>query len=119
MFYKEILTSRGRIGRSEFFFKLLLNITLSAFFYFLADLAYFSGLFNGVYYIKCISNFSYVTLLLFSFQVLSLSMRRLHDLNCSGWYAFLIYLPYAGFIFIFFLASKEGTNVINRYGEPI
>mgnify|MGYP006084834523 CR=1 FL=1 len=49
-------------------------------------------------------------------QYFPLSIRRLHDLNTSGWYVFLTFVPFCQF-FILWLMFKEGTEGANRYGE--
>lgn len=45
-------------------------------------------------------------------------IRRLHDLNFSGWWIiFPIVFPYGYFIFILYLILAKGTNGSNKYGE--
>ncbi len=47
----------------------------------------------------------------------SFNIRRAHDLNWSGWSILLTLLPIFGFIFLFVLSLKKGTNGSNRYGN--
>ena len=47
-----------------------------------------------------------------------LMIRRLHDLNFSGWWIiFPIDFPFGYFIFILYLIMAKGTNGPNKYGE--
>ncbi len=67
-----------------------------------------------------------ITILFIVFQVaifipiISLSVRRLHDIGRSGWYILIILIPIVGFItlLIFYLSkSQKGSNVYGQ--EPI
>ena len=50
-------------------------------------------------------------------QSLALAIRRLHDINKSGWYALLSFVPLVGgFIILFFMVSAGNTG-INSYGD--
>jgi uncharacterized membrane protein YhaH (DUF805 family) len=48
---------------------------------------------------------------------LALSVRRLHDLDKSGWWLLLGFVPFGGFVLLFWFVS-EGTSVLNRFGSP-
>jgi uncharacterized membrane protein YhaH (DUF805 family) len=43
-------------------------------------------------------------------------IRRLHDINMSGWWALLIVLPIVNLIFGLFVLVKKGTEGPNSYG---
>lgn len=48
------------------------------------------------------------------------TIRRLHDLNKSGWWVLLFFIPYVDIVFSFYLLLMPGTNGINRYGfDPL
>jgi uncharacterized membrane protein YhaH (DUF805 family) len=49
---------------------------------------------------------------------LGLSVRRLHDLNISGWFLFVTFIPILGQLLILWLMFKKGTDGVNDYGEP-
>jgi uncharacterized membrane protein YhaH (DUF805 family) len=51
------------------------------------------------------------------FQYFPLAVRRLHDLNSSGWYVLITFLPF-GQLLILWLMFKKGTPGPNKYGEP-
>ncbi len=49
-----------------------------------------------------------------------LMIRRLHDLDKSGWFALLAVVPAIGFIFSIYLFCAKGTDGWNRYGaDPL
>lgn len=46
----------------------------------------------------------------------SLIVRRFHDVNSSGWYQLVFFIPF-GLILFFALFFYKGTPTANRYGE--
>jgi uncharacterized membrane protein YhaH (DUF805 family) len=48
---------------------------------------------------------------------LSLSIRRLHDIDKSGWWLFIIFVPLIGQIWFFILTVTEGTSGSNQFGS--
>jgi len=48
---------------------------------------------------------------------LSVTIRRLHDVNKSGW-NLLWYLTIIGTLYIFYLNILKGTDDDNKYGSP-
>ena len=57
--------------------------------------------------------FSLITLI----PSLSLSIRRLHDVNKSGWNLFWIFTGIGAF-YILYLHIIKGTDGLNNYGDP-
>lgn len=49
--------------------------------------------------------------------LLSVSVRRLHDTDRSGWWILLNLLPFIGGLVLFVFACLEGTKGDNRFGE--
>jgi large subunit ribosomal protein L7/L12 len=49
---------------------------------------------------------------------LSMSVRRLHDINKSGWLLLLYWVPYVGLLFILYWAVQPSDPSVNRYGAP-
>lgn len=47
---------------------------------------------------------------------LSLSVRRLHDTDRSGWWYLLAIIPLVGFVWLFVLFCFDGTKGKNRFG---
>lgn len=44
-------------------------------------------------------------------------IRRLHDLNLSGWWSLLYLVPYVDIIFCLYVLFAKGTDGPNRFGE--
>ncbi|PAF54323.1 hypothetical protein BKH42_02135 [Helicobacter sp. 13S00482-2] len=49
---------------------------------------------------------------------ISLTVRRLHDINLSGWLCLLFLIPYIGSLILFIMTLIKGTEGENKYGEP-
>lgn len=47
---------------------------------------------------------------------LAVTVRRLHDLEKSGWYVLVNWIPLIGTIWFFILMCSEGTRGANKYG---
>ncbi len=47
---------------------------------------------------------------------LSLTVRRLHDINLNGWWAILEFIPYVNIAFWLVLVFKKGSYGHNKYG---
>lgn len=48
--------------------------------------------------------------------VFSLNVRRCHDLNKSGWWLLLLFIPFVNFLFVLYLLFAKGTEGFNRFG---
>ena len=48
---------------------------------------------------------------------LSLTIRRLHDHDKSGWFGLAVYLPIYGLYVLFLLFYLSGNEKANKYGE--
>lgn len=51
----------------------------------------------------------------FSFVVV---IRRLHDLNKSGWLLLLLFIPLINFLMAIYILLASGTTGLNQYGAP-
>jgi len=64
----------------------------------------------------------WIVLVLFILAVLipsiALGIRRLHDINLSGWFMLLCLIPIVNIIAIFLLCVIEGNPNDNQYGPP-
>lgn len=112
LFFSRLYRLQGRSNRKEYIARLLLTTTIFVTWGYTVD------------YIKNISLLSllYKGSLLFCmitmfFQYIPLAVRRLHDLNSSGWYVLITFLPF-GQLLILWLMFREGTSGTNKYGEP-
>ena len=48
---------------------------------------------------------------------LAVMVRRLHDVNKSGWFFFIVFIPLVGAIWLLVLMCTEGTRNDNQYGS--
>ncbi len=48
----------------------------------------------------------------------TIAVRRLHDTNRSGWWLLVNLILILGNIWYVYLASREGDEGVNRFGEP-
>lgn len=63
------------------------------------------------------SIFEWTPLLILIFISLSISVRRLHDVDKSGFYLFLLLVPIANLFVPIWLVSTKGSVGENKYGE--
>lgn len=46
-------------------------------------------------------------------------IRRMHDINKSGWFCLVSFIPLVGWIFMLILLCTPSVNENNRYGERV
>ncbi|MFT5849349.1 MAG: uncharacterized membrane protein YhaH (DUF805 family) [Patiriisocius sp.] len=46
------------------------------------------------------------------------AFRRAHDINQSGLWTFLIFVPYVALPFLVYVSYKAGDPAANRFGQP-
>lgn len=51
------------------------------------------------------------------FPTLAVTVRRLHDINRSGWWYLLNFIPVIGVLIIFIFLLLDSTPGDNNYGE--
>jgi len=101
----------GRARRSEYWFFVLFNMIFAICAMLLDNLL---GLnFDPIPY-----GWFYVLYALAVFiPGLAVAVRRLHDVNKSGWFFFIILIPIIGSIWLLVLFFSEGTKGKNNYGD--
>ena len=103
----------GRAARSEYWYWVLFIVLLSIV-ALLIDLTMFGFNTTGVNPISSIV--SLATLL----PNVAVSVRRLHDIDRSGWWVLLVLIPLIGGIVLLVWACMRGTVGMNRFGsDPI
>lgn len=104
----------GRARRAEYWNYTLANLVLLIPFYILgfvgaaSDSAALSGLGFFVYGIGVLGTI---------IPSLAVGVRRLHDLNKSGWSYFIALIPIVGSIILLVWFFTEGNRSANEYGE--
>jgi uncharacterized membrane protein YhaH (DUF805 family) len=113
--FKNYATLKGRASRSEFWFFYLFIIIVSPVLSIITSFAADSGseiittLWAGLYVIF------YLAVLLPS---LAVTVRRLHDVNESGWWLLIYFLPVIGIFVLLYCWCKAGDSNENNYGSP-
>ena len=97
--FSQFATFSGRARRAEYWWFFLFNVLAASI------LAAVSETLSGV--------FSLVTLL----PTLAVSVRRLHDIDRSGWWLLLMILPLIGPIVLLVWSLTRGTAGINNFGD--
>ena len=54
-----------------------------------------------------------------SYAMIVLCIKRLHDLNSSGWLSILVIVPYLNILFLAYLCIKKGEPESNDYGDSL
>lgn len=101
-----IFTTEGRLNRWA---------------YFIQGLKVLAILFVGAIITEAISGFiGGVVMLAGVIGAWMLGIRRLHDLDRSGWWMLIGLIPYVNFIFSIYMVFFKGTDGYNRYGaDPL
>jgi len=104
---KKYVDFTGRASRKEFWMFVLVNIIISVIFSILTRIPILRVIF-------------WIVFTLFSLAVLvpsiMLGIRRLHDINLSGWLMLLCLIPVVNVVAIFLLCVIEGNQYDNQYG---
>jgi uncharacterized membrane protein YhaH (DUF805 family) len=108
--YRKYFVFKGRASRSEYWWCFLAAF-LFAWPLRLAETeeGNWFALLTVVYFILTIS---------IMMPLVSAWTRRMHDVEKSGWSWLFILIPVVGFILLMRWATKEGSQVTNKYGEP-
>jgi len=101
---------KGRITRRFFFFGGFLNLTIMALISVDIDFLYSS------IELQSIITFFWLLFFILAIIALSLVVRRLHDINKSGWYFVLLFIPLINFLFLLYLLFAQGDKKTNDYG---
>jgi uncharacterized membrane protein YhaH (DUF805 family) len=57
-----------------------------------------------------------ISSLIFLLPSLAAMVRRLHDIDRSGWWYFIVFIPVVGVLVLIFWATRPGTEGSNQYG---
>lgn len=111
-FKQRPITFKGRASRSEFCKGIIIFLVLTFFISYAAAV-----------YIRDPNSPGYSVLAILKFilfiYVISITARRLHDVNKSGWWALLYIIPFVNLIFPIILMLVPGTKGPNRFDNDI
>ncbi|EKE70710.1 DUF805 domain-containing protein [Celeribacter baekdonensis] len=110
--FSKYITFSGRASRSEYWYFALFTL-LATFGTLALDIVLASNLgLPPIFYT--------VTSIAIILPSLSVLVRRLHDVNKSGWWYFICFVPLVGVLLILYWAVSKGTSGPNRFGpDPI
>ena len=113
--YKKFLSNyanfNGRSTRSDYWWVVLCNFLIGFVVGFIGGLL---GLEQTV--ISTITGLYSLAILVPSIAIV---VRRLHDINKSGWYYFMVLIPIAGPIIVLVYLLTDSVNENNQYGERV
>ena len=109
---KEILFSfKGRINRAKFLIYMFFIQLLFIMFVFLIYYFY-------KYNLSIVSEILSIVASIFGIWTsLALYIKRWHDLDKSGWWILLIFIPIINLLVFIYLSIKKGTEGSNRFGK--
>lgn len=111
---KKAFTIRGRAARSEFWLLQLITIPIYIFPIYIFPFDIF--VFDSEYITITPLLVLLLMLLLMALWVFCVIVRRLHDINKSGWWLLLGFIPLGNLVLLFMLGFVRGTMGGNRFG---
>lgn len=108
---KKYVDFNGRTSKKEFWNFVLIYTVIYLILEFLSGVSAFDG--KGFFLLNIMSGLFFLFTLL---PGLSISVRRLHDTNRSGWWMWLCLLPLIGPIVLMVFFALSGTEGENKYG---
>ena len=106
---RKYFTIKGRASRSEYWFLQLLTTPL-----YLILFATENSYSDGAIIFGAIAG---IIVLLLVIPVLTVTVRRFHDINKSGWFILLNFIPFIGWIIVLVMLIEKGTEGKNRFGD--
>ena len=108
----------GRARRSEFWYFTLFNSVVNLVFFILLGIVA-SGAGNGAFGTAIVALYIGYTLynLALFIPSIAVAVRRLHDINKSGWAVLVGLIPVVGYIILIIWFATEGTSGPNIYGD--
>ena len=101
---------RGRLSRSQFLIALVSLELVTFLIGLLCTSLFFLGPLKYIVLIGCALACVYG-----SFVVI---IKRLHDIDLTGWFSVIIYIPVLNLFFFFYLLLKKGDEGKNQFGFP-
>ncbi len=118
LYIKKWFYIKGRASRREYIVRFLTMVFMCCFSSCIVDL--YDAQSESKLYILSMVFFMFVlcvVLILSIIQVFFVTHRRLHDLNTSGWWQLITFVP-CGQLLMIGLIFYKGTPTTNKYGEP-
>ena len=111
---KNYANFKGRARRAEYWYFTLFNFLVIVPFYVMA----FLGVTNGASGLSIAGSLIYAAIALGTFiPGLAAVVRRLHDINKSGWNYLIVLIPLIGVIILLVWLFTDGNRFVNNYGD--
>jgi uncharacterized membrane protein YhaH (DUF805 family) len=107
--FQKYVTFQGRAPRAEYWFFTLFALIMGVALGFVIGIAHVALHVNLVF-------LSYVFDLGIFLPSISVAVRRLHDLDKSGWWYWIVVIPFIGVIILLIWDCTRGTQGDNRFG---
>lgn len=119
-FWSNYANFNGRTSRADFWWTVLANFLVEMIIGFVCG--FISGL-TGASNGEASSGLPTLLSSLYSLAIfvpsLALAVRRLHDINKSGWYLLMGLIPLAGGIILLVYYLSDSVNTNNQYGQQV
>lgn len=97
-------TFSGRASRSEYWYWAIFSNLLQL------SISFLEGFFAGRQ-----TAFGWIVVIILFLPSIAVGARRLHDIDRSGWWQFLIIIPVVGWIILIFWNCKRGVEHLTRF----
>jgi uncharacterized membrane protein YhaH (DUF805 family) len=104
--FSKYVTFGGRARRPEYWYWVLFGVLVGI----------VTGILDVVVFGTSSGVFSTLSSLALLLPGLAVTVRRLHDIDRSGWWIFILLLPIIGAIILFVFMCLRGTAGSNRFG---
>ena len=114
--WKNYFNFQDRTTRKDYWMSVLINFLIAI------VLGFFSGLFTNfpiIGKLNIMDLISYIYFILILIPGLAQSVRRMHDVNKSGWYLLMSLIPIVGWIIVLVQECSPSVDVNNNYGTKL
>jgi uncharacterized membrane protein YhaH (DUF805 family) len=109
LFFKNYVVFNGRASRSEFWYPVVFGMGAGFLIGFAGTLAGASE--------ATIESVGVIFQLLLIIPTVAVGVRRLHDIDKSGWFHLIALIPLLGMLILFYFFAQRGTSGDNRFGS--
>ncbi len=112
---KKYAVFKGRANRKEYWYFIFVNFII------VFIVGSIEGYTKGLNYVESYNNSGIIVIfygLAVLVPVITVSVRRLHDINKNGWWVLINLIPYIGGIVLLIFMIHKGDSYNNRYGAP-
>ena len=111
--FKKYITIKGRAPRSEYWWFQAMFAPLFLFVVIMSEAENLESSSELIiwFYLLC-----FVIVILSLIPIITVTIRRFHDTNKSGWYFLLGFIPLVGSLIVTVMMIPEGTKGKNKYG---